>query len=374
MQITTTGRLQNLSRETVAGGIKIVLERFDQTAAILITSDQSVVEQLNRRISAMQDKSAAACVELSQLKLERVRQIDQQLQQLGVGLPESKRLLEDAKQHAASADAALRQQHCQSARLHAADAMQLARILQRMHWEHAIKRLPSPVVSPYALCFQTLPAHWRLMRGVSERSVAGAANKLPSGEFEDLDTLIAAGWRHEQRAIAGVQSAAELHPSAKQGQFSLRLAAQPAAGEQPPLSLNKIPVTAVSPPLTVHAGQVVRISGWVKLPQVVLGSLDGATIHDSLLGKTGAWRVKVARDWQRFELLRVVPESQELTVTISLHGLGELAIDDLQIAAFVPPAEVAESPSSSEPAVKPAKFSPLDALDLRRLNPLPKRK
>ena len=373
-EITTTGRLQNLSRETVAGGIKIVLERFDQTAAILITSDQSVVEQLNRRISAMQDKSAAACVELSQLKLERVRQIDQQLQQLGVGLPESKRLLEDAKQHAASADAALRQQQFQSARLHAADAMQLARILQRMHWEHAIKRLPSPVVSPYALCFQTLPAHWRLMREVSERSMAGAVNKLPSGEFEDLDTLIAAGWRHEQRAIAGVQSAAELHPSAKQGQFSLRLAAQPAAGEQPPLSLNKIPVTAVSPPLTVHAGQVVRISGWVKLPQVVLGSLDGATIHDSLLGKTGAWRVKVARDWQRFELLRVVPESQELTVTISLHGLGELAIDDLQIAAFVPPAEVAESPSSSEPAVKPAKFSPLDALDLRRLNPLPKRK
>ena len=373
-EITTTGRLQNLARETVAGGIKIVLPRFDQTAAILITSDQSVVEQLDKRISAMQDRSAAACVELSQLKLERVRQIDQQLQQMGVGLLESRRLLEQAKQHSSNADAALRQQQYQSARLHAADAMQLARMLQRAHWENAIKKLPSPVVSPYALSFQTLPAHWKLMRGVSERSMAAAANKLPSGEFEDLDTLIAAGWRHEQRAISGVQSAAELHPSAKQGQYSLRLAAQPAAGEQPPLSLNKIPVTVVSPPLSVHAGQIVRISGWVKLTQAVLGSLDGATIHDSLLGKSGTWRVKVARDWQRFELLRVVPESQELTVTISLHGLGELAIDDLQIVAFVPATEVAESPSPGEPAVKPAKFSPLDALDLRRLNPLPKRK
>ena len=373
-EITTTGRLQNLARETVAGGIKIVLPKFDQTAAILITSDQSVVEQLNQRIAAMQDKSAAACVELSQLKLERTRQIDQQLQQMGVGLPEARRLLEQAKHHDNSAGAALKQQQYHSARQHAADAMQLTRMLQRVHWENAVKKLPTPVVSPYALCFQTLPAHWRLMRTVSERSAAAAPNKLPSGEFEDLDTLIAAGWRHEQHAIPGVQSAAELHPSAKQGQYSLRLAAQPAAGEPPPVSLNKIPVTVVSPPLTVHAGQVVRISGWVKLSQAVVGSLDGATIHDSLLGKTGAWRVKAARDWQRFELLRVVPESQDLTVTISLHGLGELAIDDLQIVAFTPSTEVAESSSPSEPAVKPAKFSPLDALDLRRLNPLPKRK
>jgi hypothetical protein len=252
--------------------------------------------------------------------------------------------------------------------------MQLTRMLQRAHWENAVKKLPSPVLSPYALSFQTLPAHWRLMRGVTEKSLAAAPNKLPSGEFEDLDTLIAAGWRHEQRAIPGVQSAAELHPSARQGQYSLRLAAQPAAGEQPPAVLNKNPVTVVSPPLSVHAGQVVRISGWVKLTQPVLGSLDGATIHDSLLDKTGAWRVKTARDWQRFELLRVVPESQELTVTIALHGLGELAIDDLQIVAVTPPAEVAESPSPNAPAVKPAKFSPLDALDLRRLNPLPRRK
>lgn len=373
-EITTTGRLQNLARETVAGGIKIILPKFDQTAAILITSDQSAVERLNQHIVAMQNRSAATLVELSQLKLERVRQIDQQLQQMGVGLPDARRLLGQAGQYCENANTALKQQQYPSARQHSADAMQLTRMLQRMHWENAVKKLPTPVVSPYALSFQTLPAHWRLMRGASERSVAAAPNKLPSGEFEDLDTLIAAGWRHEQRAIPGVQSAAELHPSAKQGQYSLRLAAQPAAGEAPPVSLNKIPVTVSSPPLTVHAGQVVRISGWVKLSQSVVGSLDGATIHDSLLGKTGTWRVNAARDWQRFEMLRVVPESQDLTVTISLHGLGELAIDDLQIAAFVPTAEVAELPSSNDPAVKPAKFSPLDALDLRRLNPLPKRK
>ena len=360
-EITTTGRLQYLTRETVAGGIKIVLRRFDQTAAILITSDQNVVEQFNQRIAAIQDKSAAACVELCQLKLARTRQVDQQLQQLGAGLPAAKHLLNEAQQYSEQAASALRQQQFPSARQQSSLAMQLTRMLQRAHWDHAVKSMPSPVASPYALTFQTLPAHWRLMRGQSSQrgpSLHGGntENKLPSGDFEDFDTMIASGWRHEQRAIPGVQSVAELHPSPKQGQYSLRLVARAdsaAAGKElSPALLSKIPVTVVSPPISVHAGQVVRISGWVKLPQPVSGSLDGATLHDSLLGKTGAWKIKPSRDWQQFEILRAVPESHELTVTIALHGLGELAIDDLQVTTFALSNEVADTPLPNESPVK----------------------
>ena len=306
-----------------------------------------------------------------------------QLQQLGVGLTASKRLLNEAQQHSEQAASALRQQQFQLARQQSALAMQHTRMLQRAHWDHAVKTMPSPVASPYALTFQTLPAHWRLMRGQAAQrgpSLHGGTteNKLPSGDFEDYDTMMASGWRHEQRAIPGVQSVAELHPSPQQGQYSLRLAArvdsEAPRNQPPPSSLNKIPVTVVSPPISVHAGQVVRISGWVKLPQPVTGSLDGATLHDSLLGKTGAWRIKPSRDWQRLEVLRVVPESQEFTITVALHGLGELAIDDLQITAFTPSNEVADTPPQHESPVKPARFNPLDALDLRRLNPLPNRK
>ena len=389
-EITTTGRLQLLTRETVAGGLKIVLPRFDQTAAVLITSDLNVVKQFDQRIDAIQEKSAAVSVELCQLKLARVRQIDQQLQQLGVGLPAARRLVEQAQQHLEQATAAYRQRQFQSARQQSSLAMQLTRMLQRAHWDHATKTMPSPVASPYTLSFQTLPAHWKLMREsvahrratttVSQSSPRGddAANQLPSGDFEDFDTLIASGWRHEQRAIPGVQSIAELHPSPQQGKYSLRLVARPSSGtgkpEQLPQSLGKTPVSLVSPPISVHAGQVVRISAWVKLPQPVSESLDGATLHDSLLGKTGAWKIKPSRDWQRLEVLRTVPESQELTVTVSLHGLGELAIDDLQIVPFIPSNDVVNTSPTVEPPIKPARFSPLDALDLRRLNPLPKRK
>lgn len=373
-EVSTTKRLQNLPRETVAGGVKIVLPRLDQTTAILLTSDQANIERLNQRIAAIQDRSAAAILELGRLKLERVRETDLQLQKLGVGLPEAKQLLEKAQSCSEKANDAFKQQQYHASQTYALDVMQFTRMLQRAHWDNAVKNLASPITSPYTVCFQTLPAHWRFIRGVTESRESVAENKLPSGEFEDLDTLIAAGWRHEQQAIPGLHSVAELHPSAKQGQYSLRIATQQTSSEQQPPCLGKIPISVISPPLPTHAGQVVKISGWTKLTHPVERSIDGVTIHDSLMGKTGAWRVRVAREWQRFELLRVVSESQDMTVTISLHGLGELSIDDLQIVTFNPSYEMTESLIPMESAVKPARFLPLEALDIKRLNPLSKRK
>ena len=99
--------------------------------------------------------------------------------------------------------------------------------------------------------------------------------------------------------------------------------------------------------------------------------MDKATLTDS---KGGAVRITDATDWRRFEMLRVVPESQDLSLTISLHGLGEVLVDDLQITTLTPPASVADEAAAGESPVKPARFLPLDRFDLRRLSPLPRRK
>ncbi|MBS0203837.1 MAG: hypothetical protein JSS49_13110 [Planctomycetes bacterium] len=370
-RITTTGRVQNLSRETVAGGIRIVLPNFDQTAAILITSDPGVVDQINQRIANIQDRSATAMVELCRLKLERVRKVDQQLQALGVGQPDAYELLRKAKLQFDMAEARLKQQEYHTARQYADVSLRYVRILQRAHWDHAVARLPTPVSSSYALCFQTLPAHWRLIKGVEKLGKSSEPNKLPSGDFEDVDTLIAAGWKHDQHPTANVQSSAELHPVARQGKSSLRLAAEPTIKEPHTFQFQFPPVAVTSPPVSVHAGQLVKITGWVKTPYPIVRSLDGAMIYDSLLGKTGALRIVNSPDWQRFEMWRVVPESQPVTVTTELHGLGELLLDDLRITAVTLPHEVAEAPRHIDPEVKPSRFSPLD---IRRLNPLRDRK
>lgn len=365
-QISTTGRVQNLNRETIAGGIRIVIPKFDQTAAILVTSDPSIVDEINQRIALTEERSATVMLELARLKLERVRKIDQQLQQLGVGQPDSRQLLGQAKLQYEMAEARLKQQEYHTARQYAGTVMQLTRILQRTHWDHAVAKQVSPVTSPFTLCFQTLPAHWRLIRAMEKAGKSNDVNRLPSGDFEDLDTVIAGGWRNEQTPVADVKTIADLHPVAKKGRFSLRLSAESTIPDPATFQFAFAPLAITSPPLSVNAGQLVKISGWVKTPQSIVRSLDGALIYDSLMGKTGGIRITNANEWQRFEIWRVVPSSQQLTVTAEMHGLGEFLLDELKITSSPLANDLAASPRVVDPEVKPSRFAPLD---LRRLVP-----
>ena len=370
-EITTTGRLRNLDREPAAGGVKIRFSKLDQTAAILITSDRTLVDELNQKIARMQEQSARTVVELAKLKLERIRTVDQALQEMGAGRPDAWRWLGEAKQQLEKAETALRLQQFPEARQLADDALQFGRLLQRAHWDHAVQRLSSPTTSPWAISFQSLPEHWRLMRRLEQLGNLDALeNQLPSGEFEDIGTMIAEHWQHEQSMLDTVESSASLYHVAKQGKFSLKLSAIPIANEPVPSILTKSPVTVVSPGIRVQAGQFVRITGWAKIPAPLVGSLDGALIYDSLLGKSGALRLKGAQDWKRFELIRPVPESQEVTLSLSLQGFGELLVDDVRIAVFELSPDAPTTPANRS-AVEPVRFSPLD---VRRLNPLQKKK
>lgn len=367
-EITTTGQLRNLEREPAAGGVRIKLPQFDQTAAVLITSKHAMVEQLNQKIATIQERSARVSVELAKLKLERVRQVDQSLQSLGAERLDSWQWLGDAKLHLDKAESSLQSQQYADARLYAAEALQYGRYLQRAHWENAVKRQRSPTSSPWAVSFQSLPEHWKLTRrlqnGVSSES---KHNLLPSGEFEDLSTLVAEHWKHQQSLIESIKSNAELYRVAKQGEFCLKLSARPIAGEALPALITKPPVVMVSPGVSVPAGQIVRITGWARIATPIVGSIDGAMIYDSLLGKDGAIHLNSTQEWQQFELIRPCRESQDVCVTLALHGLGEFLVDDLRIAAFDPGPDV-PLPSSNKTSIEPTRFSPL-----RRLNPLQKR-
>jgi hypothetical protein len=73
------------------------------------------------------------------------------------------------------AEKALERRDFDAARQMAADAMQLQRILQRAHWNDAVRKLSSPVSSPYAISFQTLPEHWRLINSVKRVAAAVGA-------------------------------------------------------------------------------------------------------------------------------------------------------------------------------------------------------
>jgi hypothetical protein len=225
-EVTTTG-IRNLASERVAGGIRITLPKFDQTTAVILTPDRNFKAKMSSKIKSMAMKSSRVSVELAKAKLERVRKVDEELQELNVGQPDAPQLLAKAAKLVKRAEHADREGNHHLARQRSADARQLLRILQRSHWDDAVRTLGSAVSSPHTVCFQTLPDHWRMIARIGRSPVKAHSNLLRSGDLEDIDTMIADGWKHSQNAVEGVRAAAELYPVARQGKSSLRLIAVP---------------------------------------------------------------------------------------------------------------------------------------------------
>jgi hypothetical protein len=366
-EITTTDiRGLDDSIERVAGGTQVTLKKFDMTSAVLFTDNDRLIEHFREKMKTLREPAARVTLELARAKLERVSAVDLELHKLGMGQQDAGWILARAKDCLDRAETQLREQRFHDSRLLSGDALQLLRILQYRYWSDAVRRMYSPVSSPHTLCFQTIPDHWRMISRIGRVKTYGIRNILRSGDFEDVDTMVAEGWKHEQSDIAGIRATAELYPKGHKGTYSLRLIAAPAAklnGEDPPASIPERPVTVISPPVTVYKGQLVYISGWVKVSAPSIGSLDGAIFYDSLGGPGTALRWRTIADWNRFELVREVSETTELTLTMALSGLGEIRFDDLEII----PLEVDASPSpnpakSAAPDARPGPFDFLKRL------------
>ena len=123
--------------------------------------------------------------------------------------------------------------------------------------------------------------------------------------------------------------------------------------------LDVAPITLTAPPIAVRAGQVLHISGWVRVASAITGSFDGVTLSDNLTGRSGAWRWQEKREWQRFEMLREAYQDGPFALTITLHGLGDVQFDDLEVIAHDPPGEsrlATHTESATEPESKAGRF------------------
>ena len=196
------------------------------------------------------------------------------------------------------------------------------------HWDMAIAGLSSALTSPHTTCFQTLPDHWAVQTQLKQNSHNPGDNLLAGGAFESEAAM--ASWGHRQEKIPDINSGAELY-EASPGNFCLRLLARPERGKDPPEFIARSPVTMTSAPVNVQAGQIVEITGRVRVPYKIHGSLDGAMIFDSIGGKASALRWNKTEGWERFRFLREIPYDGAFTLKFVLDGLGSMQIDDVQV-------------------------------------------
>ncbi len=178
--------------------------------------------------------------------------------------------------------------------------------------------------------FATLPGHWTLLRGISQRTAGGSL--LSGGDFENPQIWLGAGWDHFQYPVPGVTAQANLAPeAARSGAFGLRLVVDAADPEQVPQFVESAPVWITSAPVNLEARSLVAIRGWVRIPEPIQGSADGLLVIDSLTGRTLAERIQANDQWQEFVLYRVCTQSGPVRVTFAMSGMGTAYVDDVTI-------------------------------------------
>ena len=189
--------------------------------------------------------------------------------------------------------------------------------------------------------------------GRSSRNIQ--ANLLRSGEFEDIDTMKVEGWRHVQNPIEGTQAIAELYPrDCKSGNFSLRLLAAPINREEVPVYIEDPLVKVTTPSLDVRSGQILHITGWVKVTAPITGHPEGAALEDSIMGPGGALHWNARSSWQKIDIIREVPRSEKFTLSMYLYGLGAILFDDLRVIAYTPePRHYQQTSGKGDPSGAP---------------------
>lgn len=336
--------VKGLKRQRQPGGILVTLEEFDTAAFVVLTPDAKLFANYQELVQQTAEQASTWQHELAEIELSSTETTNARLQTTGHPSTDATTFLAESRKFLADAKSALDRKDFRTSYLLDQRSMRYARELQVSHWKQAVKDPASAVSSPFAVCFHTLPEHYAFMDAI-ERS-AFSRNLLPSGNFEIDGSLDAAGWSYDPHTDEGLEASALLIPGPpKKGGRVLELRVEAKSSDAPPV-LDATHVVISSSPIKVDAGQVVRITGWIRVPANITASVDGAMIWDSLGGESLALRYHRATDWKKFVLNRPVRESGEIKLNIAMTGIGTVELDDLSIELATPVAPVAERPKA----------------------------
>jgi hypothetical protein len=324
-ELTPNG-VRPLRHSRVAGGVSVSLDDFGLSTQILLAHDPLIVSAVHRRAAQTGRRAAELQRNLAAHEFSVVQRLSQQLAPR-TPVASSAALLEAARRSLQLCD---RQSDPFAAAIEARRAMRSLESLERAYWDAAVRRLASPVTSPGALAFDTLPCHWRLLDRLAKGRLS--QNLLAGGDFEDLDTMLRAGWQYIPHRTPMVQTKVELVPqAAHSGRLGVRLSVVAADPKSPPAAIETPPILLTSPAVQVQAGQVACIHGWVNVPTAAADNGEALMVIDSLSGECLADRIGRTKGWRQFSLYRAAPRAGPVSVTFALCGIGEAWLDDVEI-------------------------------------------
>jgi hypothetical protein len=333
--VTTTG-IRRLSAPRQAGGVRIHLSTadqqtfFDQTAIILITSRQDILDELRLKVSAIAEDSAKTSIQLAQAKLNRIQTVEQQL-----AVPDNRTTstFNRVYQILSAASVSVESTDYHSARRQAQQAMRLLRRLQHTRWKAATEPLSSPTSSPHAVSYQTLPDHYAMLEHIRSTQPTRVAQLLPAVSGNEPDSLENSGWRRFTGKSDTIRKEAQFTKGNRR--YSLNMVASPIDRKQTPEVITEPPIRVTSPILQLTQGETVSVTGRVRIPTTISGNVNGAMLFDSIGGPAGSlrWR-RQTNGWVPFDILREAETDTPFYLTFLLSGLGQMQVSDLEVVVY----------------------------------------
>jgi hypothetical protein len=331
----SAGRLMPLRHRRQPGGTEVTLDEFGLSSLLFLAQDPPIIEEVKRRAEARGKQTAELERHLAEQKFDTVVRV---LGQIGGRMPPQKSSAQDidsARRDLKSCADRFSTGDFAMASAYARQAMMPLRKLERAAWESAMTGRESPVAIPGTSSFAALPWYWALVDRTAGMRIG--ANRLPAGDFENAAMLDRAGWRNVKNVTPGIQIDSNLTPEAAHGgRLGLCITTRADNPENPPAIIEMPLLWVTSPAVPVTAGQIVRIHGWVNVPIPIMGSVDGLLVVDSLTGEEMALRLDKTNGWRDFTMIRIVPQTGPLTLTLAMTGLGEVRLDDLTIEVLEP--------------------------------------
>ncbi|MEM7782169.1 MAG: hypothetical protein AAF623_02370 [Planctomycetota bacterium] len=326
--ISATG-LKPISSTRDHSGSRVQIENCSYCCAVVLTEDAQVVRLLNESYERVGRRSEIQLHrELTQKWLAIMQLINGQLGRVGRASTAGSSHLNEAVTAFKVAESLLEGQTPESAEhyLHRCD-QQLA--LTKRDWiTNPLGSFQSKTSTPFATHASLIPLHWDLVNRLQGSN--WNPNGLAGGDFENLELLMANGWSNQKIDDEALVTQVELSPNARvEGKLGLQMQVLP-NGQGVGL-VESSPLWIKSPEVKVRRGELVRIHGWVNIPDVIEGSHDGLEISDSLGGRGLRERLTVTRGWQEFTLYRGVPADGSLSVKFTLTGIGTAMLDEVTI-------------------------------------------
>lgn len=325
----TPADVRSLVPRRVAGGQEIVLNDFGMTAAVVFTGDVSADGPLvfwQEQIRKTAKPAAEWTIDLASLELDKVRAISEQLAAAAPPVAGSAVLLRDVETRLEAARAFHAAGRFREAYHEANRSMRPLRQLMRLQWEQAVTAAGGTTATPYGISYFTLPRHWEMVATV-KRSTPDQ-NVLRGGDFEATDQ----SWTMTQTTLDEVVLNANYGGAQpREGARCLDLNITPKDPKSKIAALERTFLAVNSPAVSLPAGTLVRISAWVRVPNAIGASADGALFYDSAGGEPLSVRLNEPTDWRQVTLYRRVPSSGQISVTMALTGLGSVQFDDVRI-------------------------------------------